>query len=185
MYSWPQRKSLRLKDYDYNQDWFYFVTVCTKDREHFFWEIQGEIMNLSEMWEIAKREIESDVRDNILIDCYIVMPNHIHAIIVIRNQAVGCDRIAPCEDITPWTKTEQTLTQDNGTMPSFPTLSRMIRWIKWRITSQIWIHCESWYLFSWQKSYYDVIIRNEEQLYKTRQYILDNPKNWNTDSNNI
>ena len=217
MYSWPQRKNLRLKSFDYNQAGYYFVTICCKNREHFFWEIREEKMQYSQMWEIVRQEIESDIRENMVIDTYVIMPNHIHAIIVIQetdipknhagcdgiapwmddeartqniSHTVGCDGIAPTThiesgtNIRPWTNTGTTKS-NTGTMQSFPTLSRMIRWFKWRVTSQILQHCESWYLFSWQKSFYDVIIRNEEQLQKTRQYILDNPKNWGSDVNYV
>ena len=183
------------------------MTICTKGRECFFGEIQNEDVILSEMWKIVKEEIKNHVRENILIDSYIIMPNHIHAIIVIQN--VGCDCIAPWTNIVPHinmaTKTETktdipqhknsiqetlqpengTIQPENGTMQSFPTLSRVIRGLKWRITSRIQNECEDWYTFTWQKSFYDVIIRNDEQLDKTRQYICDNPKNWNTDTNNV
>ena len=154
--------------------------------------------------------MESDIRDNIMIDSYVIMPNHIHAIIIIQNP-VGCDRIAPkkdnkpgktsvgCDCIALWTditsginiaprrnnQSSPNIKSYTGTMQSFLTLSRMIRWLKWRITSQIQQNYETWYMFWWQKSYYDVIIRNEEQLLKTQQYICDNPINWDTDSNNI
>ena len=216
MYSWPQRKNLRLKSFDYNQAGYYFVTICCKNREHFFWEIREGKMQYSQMWEIARQEIESDIREDMMIDTYVIMPNHIHTIVVIQEtdiakNHVGCDGIAPwtdnvprtqnishtvgCDGIAPWTHTESGTkiapTTDivpwtnTGTMQSFPTLSRMIRWFKWRVTSQILQHCESGYLFAWQKSFYDVIIRNEEQLHKTRQYILDNPKNWESDVNYV
>jgi REP element-mobilizing transposase RayT len=127
---------------------------------------------------------------------------------------VGCDCIAPewtnAPEIKnfpwmnniPWTNNaplkniqthkiktikpdNKTLYPTNGTMQSFPTLSRVIRGMKWRITWRIQKESVDWYAFAWQKSFYDIIIRNEDQLHKTRQYICDNPKNWDKDSNNV
>jgi REP element-mobilizing transposase RayT len=73
------------------------VTICTKNREHFFGEIvKGKII-LSEMGNIVEQEIENNLRENILIDSYVIMPNHVHTIIIIQNTPtpVGCDCIAP------------------------------------------------------------------------------------------
>jgi hypothetical protein len=69
-------------------------------------------------------------------------------------------------------------------MQSFPTLSRMVRGFKWRITSRIQKECIEGQEFAWQKSFYDVIIKNEQQLDKTREYIMLNPSKWEEDVNN-
>jgi REP element-mobilizing transposase RayT len=184
MYYWPQRKALRKKDYDYSLPWYYFITICCKNREYFFGDIRDEKMIFSDMWNIADNEIGKHMRDDVEIDEYIVMPNHVHLIIhIIDTFPVGFNRnvrsnwIGP-DNIGPDDK------NDTGTMRSFPTISRVIRWIKSRITSRIQKECEN-YEFSWQKSFYDVIIRNDEQLQKTREYIKNNPKNWEKDTNNI
>lgn len=128
------------------------------------------------------------------------MPNHIHLIIhIIDTFPVGSNRIGPnCigpdmirpDDIGPDCMVRSNcigpnnIGPKNGTMPSFPTVSRVIRGIKSRITSRIQKEYEN-YEFCWQKSFYDVIIRSDEQLQKTREYIKNNPKNWETDSDNI
>ena len=78
------RKSIRLKGYDYSRDGFYFITICTQDRKHLFGEIvadvNGEmICHLNKYGEIAKKELykTSEMRKNIKINCYVIIPNHI------------------------------------------------------------------------------------------------------------
>ena len=165
MYSWPQRKSLRLKDYDYNQDWYYFVTICTKNREHFFWNIFDDKMVLNDYGKIIHKCLK-DISIHFPyteIDEYIVMPNHVHAIIIIHG--VGNADLRSLQDRTKmW-------------------LSKIIHGIKSSCTREIRKDYGN-YEFAWQKSFYDMIIRNENQLLKAQQYICDNPKNWDTDTNN-
>ncbi len=242
IYSWPQRKNLRLQNYDYSQPWWYFVTICTKNREHFFGEIIDGEMILNKYWKIVHEEITSPIRKNICIDTFIIMPNHIHAIIVIHNTHVGCDWIAPKQNEFDWITMKQhkfdwitpneninmhqnemihnnrsihqkrnvyqngtmhgtmqsshtdpnVNTHDDDTIQPFrtnkktnaQTLSHVIRWIKSRITSRVQTQYKN-FEFWWQRSFYDVIIRDEEHLQKTQQNICDNPKNWDTDSDNI
>ncbi len=193
MYDWPQRKKLRLKDYDYSSDWYYFITICTKNREEFFGEIIDRKMFLNDYGKIVKNEIfkTPELRQEIKIDDFVIMPNHLHLIIIIQNKNVGCDCITP-KDIAPKDITPKDIAQwkyirpweNNGTMQSFPTLSRVIRWLKSTITKQI--RYEMWdFNFGWQKSFFDVIIKNQDQLDKTRQYIIDNPCKWAEDKNNV
>lgn len=63
MYNWPKRKNQRLRNYDYSQNWFYFVTICTKNRENYFGEILDWKMILNEYWKIAE-------------DVLLNLPNH-------------------------------------------------------------------------------------------------------------
>ncbi len=203
MYDWPQRKKLRLNGYDYSRDWYYFVTICTKNREEFFGEIVDTKMILNGYGKIVKNEIfkTPQLRQEIKIDDFVIMPNHLHLIIIIKNKHVGCDCIAPkdiepkCiepesiapkditpESIIPWKNIRPW--ENNGTMQSFPTLSRVIRWLKWTITKQIRDEMGD-FNFGWQKAFFDVIIKNHDQLNKTRQYIIDNPWKWAEDKNNV
>ncbi len=87
MNNWPQRKKLRLKEYNYSNNWFYFITICTKERENFFGNIVEWKMILNEYWKIAKQNWENILLhyDNVKIDEFIIMPNHIHWIIIIIN----------------------------------------------------------------------------------------------------
>lgn len=82
-----KRKSVRLKNYDYSQGGFYFVTICTKKKEYYFGNIVNEKMVLNEMGQMAQKcwiEIPWHF-DNVLLDEYVIMPNHIHGIICIND----------------------------------------------------------------------------------------------------
>ena len=166
MYNWPKRKNQRLRNYDYSQNWFYFVTICTKNRENYFGEILDWKMILNEYWKIAQDVLLNlpNHYKNSIIDEYIFMPNHFHWIIIIENATIV----------------------GNGFKP-FPTehwLSEIIRGFK-TFSSRIINNLQNDFMFSWQKSFYDMIIRNEEQLNKTRKYIIDNPLKWEFDKNNL
>lgn len=165
-FSHPNRKKMRLKNYDYSQNWYYFVTICTKWRECFFGKIIDWKMILNECGKIAEKEImkTEEIRKEIKIDIFVIMPNHLHLIMVIDNP-VG--NTGPCS---------LQLEHKN-------TLSNCIQRIKSQTTREIRKKYEN-FEFGWQKSFYDVIIRNEEQLLKTREYIENNPLKWELDKNN-
>ena len=91
----PKRKPTRLKGYDYSQNGAYFITICTHQKKHLFGEITNAHMHLNDLGEIVNREIlkiESHY-PNIEIDKYVIMPNHIHLIIIISET----ERINPTE----------------------------------------------------------------------------------------
>ncbi len=88
----PKRKSIRLKDYDYSQNGAYFVTICTHNREKILGDIRRDdpcghpIVELTQLGEIAEIHIETiQKKYGIKIDKYIIMPNHIHLILIISN----------------------------------------------------------------------------------------------------
>ena len=87
MYDWPKRKKQRLENYDYSQNGFYFVTICTKNRENYFGEIENEKINLNECWKIAESVLLNlpEYYKNCHIDEYVFMPNHFHGIITMNN----------------------------------------------------------------------------------------------------
>src|SRR5437868_13402885 len=81
------RRSIRLKGYDYSQAGAYFITLCTYNREHLFGEIVDGNIILSEYGQIAFNEWArtSQIRPNVLLDVFVIMPNHLHGIILIRK----------------------------------------------------------------------------------------------------
>lgn len=83
----PNRQSIRLKDYDYSCNGLYFVTVCTKNHDNLLGEVVNGKMSLNEIGLIVKNEIitTAKIRTNIEVDQYIIMPNHIHIIIKIAD----------------------------------------------------------------------------------------------------
>jgi len=84
------RKSIRLKEYDYRREGLYFITICTKNRRNLFGQVVSGEMNLNEIGDIVKEEImkSNSLYENIRIENYVVMPNHIHFIIEIAEQGV-------------------------------------------------------------------------------------------------
>ena len=144
----PKRKPQRLSGYDYSKANYYFVTICTDERKDLF----GEIGNLNEYGKIAERKllkIEKHYED-IFVDEYVIMPNHIHTIIVFKNK-----------------KTERSR--------PFPTLSQVVGLYKSGVSKEI--RETAGEIKVWQKSFNDVIIRNEKAYYEICKYIYNNPLN--------
>jgi len=158
-----QRKPNRLKEYNYSNNGWYFVTMCTKNRTPYFGKINNGKMVLNEIGKIVDEywnKIES-LHKNIDLDHYVIMPNHIHGIIIIEN--VGDANFA-----SPTNKT-----YDRTKME----LSKIIQQFKRAVTIKIRNNKHD-LNFQWQHSFYDRIIRNERELYNIRNYIRENPFKW-------
>lgn len=103
--SLPIRKDIRLKDHDYSQNGTYFITVCVKDRHNLLWKSNvgatfgrpHKLTPLSDIGKIIDSEIDKirSVYDNVLIDKYVIMPNHIHMIILLKGDETGRPKVAP------------------------------------------------------------------------------------------
>jgi len=163
------KKQYRYKGYDYSQGGFYFVTICAKNREMFFGDIKNEKMELSEIGVAADRCWQEIPRNFLTVDLdeYVVMPNHVHGIIIIRRNA---PRRVPTEC-------------DSGLKPLIKdSLSSIVNHYKGGLKK----FCNNNNLeFVWQPRFHDRIIRNEEELNRIRQYIIDNPTKWDWDRNNL
>lgn len=81
------RQSIRLKNYDYSQPGSYFITICTQDRKCLFGEIKNGVVNLNKIGELVKNEWlrTSEIRPNIIVDEFVIMPNHLHIILIIGD----------------------------------------------------------------------------------------------------
>ena len=165
------RRSVRIKNYDYASDGYYFITICTKNKIEYFGEIINGKMVLNECGKIADqcwREIPEHFPDASL-DEYIIMPNHIHGILIIKMPAAGAQNFVP-------------LRQTNEFQHIIPrSLGSIIRGFKIGVTK--WRRQNN-YDFEWQKNYYDHIIRDKKSLDKIREYIRNNPPQWELDKNN-
>ena len=167
------RRSIRLKDYDYSQSGAYFVTICNKNKECLFGDVVDRKMRLNEMgivvqqcWNVIPEHFPNTVSDE-----FIVMPNHIHGIIVI----VGAQFIAPFG---------KTMSGNQGVMNHAPTTAgEIVRAFKARCTYAINQVRITPGMPLWQRNYYEHIIRNEPELNKIREYIINNPLNWESDEN--
>lgn len=164
------RKPIRLENYDYSRNGAYFVTVCTKDRKHYFWDYSHYVggdahiaplsddistfipYKLTDIGIIAEKYIQG-IRG---INKYVIMPNHIHLLIRIDN--------------------DNNLTQNGAMWASPPTQSvpQLIKSFKILVTKQIGFS-------PWQRSFYDRIIRNGKEYSAYWQYIENNPVNWEND----
>lgn len=178
MYNWKQRKNQRLKNYDYSSNGFYFVTICTKWRENFFGEIVDGKIILNNYGKIAENVFLNlpNHYTNCLIDEYIFMPNHFHGIIIIYNTMTVGTGFKPAP-----TSNQPVSTENDNTKKHW--LSEIVRWFK-TFSSRNINNSQNDFIFSWQRSFFDVIIKNDKQLEKTRQYIIDNPLKWELDKNN-
>lgn len=167
-----QRKLNRLRNFDYSSSGWYFVTICTKNRVEYFGNIVNGKMILNDCGKIVSNawfDLPNHY-SNCLLDEFVIMPNHIHGIIIIKN--VGAIFKSP---------------QITGEMNFAPTnykpsLSQIMKWFK--SISTIKIRTIN-HIFRWQKSFYDHIIRNEKSLCAIRRYIRNNPLNWEKDRNNV
>lgn len=187
------RCSIRLKGYDYAKESTYFITICTQNRENIFGKVVNEIMILNENGII----VENTWYDlpnhnlNIVLDTFIIMPNHVHAIITIVGAG---SKPAPKPALKPAPKPVQDdgaknnragLEPDRAGLEPAPTritpLSEIVRQLKTFSSKRINIQRNTEGLPVWQRNYYEHIIRSEDELNRIREYIKNNPANWHTD----
>jgi putative transposase len=165
------RKSIRLKDYDYSTPGEYFITICTYNRECIFGEVIDEEMRLSREGNIVNQEIKKipEYYPNIEMDTFIIMPNHIHGIIVL-TEPVGAIHESPLR-----------MTQYQRRIMKLP---KIIGRYKMITAKEINILRRSSGVPIWQRGYYEHIIRNERELNNIHDYIANNPVKWFYDDEN-
>jgi len=170
-------ESTRLPEYDYFQIGYYYITICTENKTNYFGKIENDIMFLNEIGEIANKywlEIPEHY-PNVKLDEYIIMPNHIHGIIFIKNNVSENNSGASVE-----TQNIVSLQNQNKFQHIIPgSIGSIIRGFKIGVTK--WVRQNTKIDTIWQRNYYDHIIRNEKSLYKIRHYIKYNPLNWKHD----
>jgi REP element-mobilizing transposase RayT len=156
------RKLNRLANYNYSLPGYYFITICTKDRVCYF----GDVVNGEMVLNGYGRVVEKQwlwLKENfpyVKLDVFQIMPNHFHGILIIEPVGNGLDR-----------SLHKQLPLSNLVGAFKTTSSKLIRQFG-LIT------------FSWQKSFYDHVIRRDESLDKIREYIVNNPKQWELDEEN-
>ena len=172
--TYPQRRSIRLIEYDYSTEGLYFITICSHRQICIF----GQINSDSEMiLNDAGKLVEQTWYDlpnhipNIQLDAWCVMPNHVHGIIVIDNVGAGSK---------PAHKLDKKRT---GLEPAPITLSEIVRQLKTFSSRKINKLNGSVGNSVWQRNYYEHIIRNNTSYMNIAQYINTNPMNWETDEN--
>jgi len=182
------RKSPRAKRYDYSSPWWYFITICTRNHIQYFGNINDWKMALNKLWEFCYNEISrlSVVRRNIFIDEFIVMPNHVH-LLLIMTEFIDCrdtSAMCPINGIN-WLKkiglnNNKTVLQTVPTKKyNWPILWSIIKLFKWNVTK---FAKQNNILFEWQSRYHDHIIRDNKSYENIKYYIQTNPKNRNKDT---
>ncbi len=183
----PKRRSIRLRGYDYSRAGAYFVSICTKDRECLFGDVENQEMALNDAGRMVDKwyvELEKKFKD-IRCDEFIIMPNHFHAIIQnIGPVTVGAD-LCVCPVVCP---DDHRHGRPSGEHIGSP-LHRVIQWFKTMTTNEYirGVKQYGWVPFPgrlWQRNYYEHILRNENEMSRIREYIRNNPAQWATDKDN-
>jgi REP element-mobilizing transposase RayT len=185
------RRSIRLKGYDYARAGAYFVTVCTYGGECLFGDVAGDEMRFNEYGEIARQAWDGLLHhySGVETDAFVVMPNHVHGIIVITDETpimvgAGCPR--PYGGTKPATGAGTAKGAETAPLPVVkrPTLGRILAYLKYQSTKRINEIRGTPGTPVWQRNYYEHIIRDEASLNRIRQYIVDNPARWASDPEN-
>jgi REP element-mobilizing transposase RayT len=157
------RRSIRLKGYDYSQAGAYFVTICAQNRECLFGEIVDGKMQWNEAGYIAAQSWQwlAEQYRQVTLDEWVVMPNHLHGILIIADDSRGGSRTAPTEHRK--------------------SLGRLIGAFKTVSTKRInGLHNTTGSTI-WQRNYWEHVIRDEAELNSIREYIQNNPAQWQFD----
>ena len=166
-----ERRSIRLADYDYRSPGSYFVTVCVQAGECLLGQVVDGEMQLSEWGQIARdcwQAIPAHF-PHVELDAWTIMPNHVHGIIVITEQAVGAQHASTaglCSAALPRTNVQP------------GSLGAIIRSFKSAVTRRINQLRDRPGAPFWQRNYWEHVIRNEESLKRIRDYIETNPARW-------
>ncbi|MFH1062156.1 MAG: transposase [Candidatus Omnitrophota bacterium] len=183
MNKYPKRKQIRLKNYDYSQPGYYYITICIDNRECIFGDIIDNRIYLNNVGKMVDQTLRTlpEYYQNITIDNYIVMPNHIHGII----QIVGAGFPCPNNIINQSIHNHDNNNPINGRGNHAPTINYIIGYFKYQSTKQINKLQNTPGKKIWQRSFYDHVIRTNDSLNKIREYIVNNPATWVNDEHNI
>lgn len=153
----PRRHSLRLKGHDYSQAGAYFITVCTHRRVLLFGAVTDADVHLNEIGAIVNQSWANlpNHYPGIELDSFIVMPNHVHGIILLGDEPVRRHGIPEI-------------------VRGFKTFSARSANKRRRVGPALW-----------QRGYYEHVIRDERALNRIRAYITNNPARWADDPDNI
>jgi putative transposase len=170
-FDYPNRESTRLRSYDYSRPGAYFVTICAQDKTALFGVVDGQGMRRNRIGEIvaqAWRDLPKHF-EHVRLDEFIVMPNHVHGILVIERK----------DDMKNSDKACLVPTKRFG-HPGAGSLSTIIGSFKAKATREIRRICPAMAAV-WQSRFMEHIIRDDEDLYNHRRYIRENPTKWHLD----
>jgi REP element-mobilizing transposase RayT len=173
------RRSDRLRNFDYSQEGMYYVTIRTKNAECFLGNVVEGVMKLSEEGAITDRcwrEIP-DHFPNAELDVFQIMPNHVHGIVIIKMPFVRTRHAVSLREEGK----EKRISLNRFGKPISGSLSTIVGSFKSAVSKQA--HLAGHKCFSWHGRFYHHIIRDGRDLDRIRRYILNNPINWESDDN--
>jgi len=178
-----RRGSTRIRGYDYSAPGAYFVTLCARGKECVFGEVVDGEARLNETGTIIEVEWfrSADIRQEIALDAFIVMPNHLHGIVIINPKRVGAHGSAPSQD---------SLSGGVGAHGRAPlqrrscSLGSFVAGFKASATKRINDVRGTPGRAVWQRNYYEHVIRGDDDLARIRTYITENPLRWELDEEN-
>jgi len=182
------RRSVRLKGYDYSQEGAYYVTIVAQNRACLFGEVVDGEIQLNDAGKMMQAQWEALPQrfSNIELDEFVVMPNHFHGVVVITDKihAGAVPRAHPGSEqpqegqpqgIAP-TEHDPGLGEIVGAWKSIVTdeYIRGVRQLDWQPFDRKLL----------QRNYWEHIVRDEPEMNRIREYIINNPANWDNDENN-
>ena len=171
--NYRRRKQLRLRDFDYTQSGYYFVTICTDERQCLLGDVADGKMLLNHAGKIAY-DCWTDLPNHyahVELDEFVVMPNHVHGIIVITDPGKGASPNEPGAGYKPAPTRRHTLSE---VIRGFKTFSaRHINRLRGGTGQPLW-----------QRNFYEHVIRDETTLAAIREYVVNNPAKWSEDKDN-
>lgn len=180
--------SARLSNWDYSGNSAYFITICTANRKHYLGTIIDTKMQLSPIGEFACKcwkEIPNHF-PHFYLDEFVVMPNHVHGIVMIEKPYIdnnSLPRIVGTRHALSLRKTDINEPEEKPRQPRYQnqgknTISSIVGSFKSAVTKY---SNENKLRFGWQTRFHDHIIRNADEFISIRNYIINNPGNWNND----
>ena len=181
----PKRKPNRLKSYNYGDDSLYFVTICVNDRVSCFGDVDNNgIMQLNDYGKIAVKQWKwlEEQYPYIYSHAFVVMPNHVHAVLEINRDLpiqpdIDINDVGTGRDLSDKKRTSHDLSLQQPI--KIKPLSQLIGAYKTTTSKQI--HLLGYDDFKWQRSFHDHIIRNDKSYQNIIDYINENPIKWEND----
>jgi len=173
------RRSIRLTGFDYSSRGAYFITLCTHQRQCIFGNIVNETVQLNAIGSIVHDEWvrTPEIRPSVVLSDFVVMPNHLHGIIIIMPESRASHRLAP-------TKAQHTVSNERPMGPASDSIAAILAQFKSMATRRVNALNEAISSRLWQRNYYEHIIRDDEQMGNIREYIVHNPSQWTWDREN-
>ena len=168
----PHRRRVRLAGYDYSQPGTYFITICTHRNECLFGDVVNDVVRVSDLGGIAYEEWTrtAEVRDSVTLDAFVIMPNHLHGIIVLSDAGgVMADALVDSAAGARFGR------------PTANSLSTIVGGFKASVTHRINSLRGTPGGRVWQRGFYEEVVRSDKALGLIREYVANNAAQWSLD----